>query len=78
LHQPCFNLCFDHDRQDFNRRITDNVVEYPNLTNAEPVLRVVKSAKPFYAAAADFTWLVPEMGLKCRSDDRAGIRLEAA
>jgi hypothetical protein len=54
LRQPCFNLCFAHDRQDFHRCLVEDVIEYPNLTDTKPILRMLKSAKPLDTAAADF------------------------
>jgi hypothetical protein len=62
LVEPGLRLLFRDDGEDLDFRFS-NVIEHPDVANAEAVLRLAHTAKPLDAALADAHGLVPQMPL---------------
>jgi hypothetical protein len=73
LCEPYVGLRFGHDRQNFDGR-TRNIIEHPDIVNAQPILRPTQSSQPFDATATRFLRLVPQMRFERTSHRHPNVR----
>ena len=62
LFEPCIRISFRDDRQDLDR-VAFDVVEDPQVIDAQPILRMGQLPKTLDSALADFGRLVPQVDL---------------
>lgn len=73
--KPRVGLCLRDDGEDLDRAVRD-VIEHPNVIDAEPVLRAAHPPESLHAALTGPCRLVPEKSVKRVADRGAAVGRE--